>query len=174
MANFLRAKFPFLIAVALCAALFFGCATLTSPKIEPSDFQMLAGPKWIGTLTYLDYGDGQKTSIASTLSVTQLAEDKLKWDFDYQYPDEPKANNISTYIFSTDGSMIGDEKIVQKNTLADGTIKIISEQKSQDNSKPALLRFTRLISAKNFSIKKEVMVEGEKTFFERNEYRWKR
>jgi hypothetical protein len=151
-----------------------GCAAISTPKIEPTDFQILTGDKWTGTLSYLDYGNGQKTSIASTLSVKQSADDKLKWVFDYQYPDEPKASQKRDVILSADGGMIDGDKVVEKQYLPDGTLKFVTEKDGRDNNKPALLRNTYSISSTNFSIKKEVKMEGEKVFFERNEYRWKR
>jgi hypothetical protein len=172
--NILRAKGFFLAGVAVNAAILFGCASLAAPKIEPSDFQILTGAKWNGILTYLDYGNGQKTSIASTLSVTQSTEDKLKWTFDYQYPDEPKANQKSEVLLSADGRTVDGARVVEKIYLPDNTLKLTTEKDGKDNQKTAVLRYTYLLSATKFSIRKQVKLEGMGGFFERNEYSWKR
>ncbi|MGB8855132.1 MAG: hypothetical protein WCC58_00505 [Burkholderiales bacterium] len=153
---------------------FSGCASAPTREIDPADFHVLAGNQWVGTLTYLDYGNGRKTSIASTLVVTQSSDNKLKWIFNFQYPDEPKANQKSDVMLAADGGMVDSNTVVEKKYLPDGTLKFVTERNDKDNNKAALLRYTYLYTATKLSIKKEVKYEGASDFIERNEYSWKR
>lgn len=151
-----------------------GCAAMPAPKIEPADFQVLTGNIWVGTLTYLDYGSGQKTSIASTLTVTQSTEDKLKLKFDYQYPDEPKANKKSDVMLAADGATVDGYKVIEEIYLPDGMLKLVTQRNDKDNNKAATLRYSYFYTATKFSIKKEVKYDGINDFIECNEYSWKR
>jgi len=45
---------------------------------------------------------------------------------------------------------------------------------NEGNDRSAVIRFTYLLNAKNFSIRKEVGYEDEDQFFERNSFDWKR
>lgn len=160
-----------LISVLLIAASF---PALAAAKVKVDDFQHLAGAQWTGTLTYLDYGRNKKVSIPSRLSVTRSDTERRSWIFEYQYPDEPQANDKQIVAIGKDGKTIGDAKVVERTTLADKSLRIVTEKAGTDNDKPALFRYTYLLSAKSFSIKKEVRYEGASEFFERNEYSWKR
>ncbi len=162
---------------ALAIYFFFlcvGCATLSPQKIDATDFQVLTGKQWVGALTYLDYSNGQKTTIASNLIVSLSSEDPSKWIFDYQYPDEPKANSKYGLVISSDGGMLDGKKVVEKVYLPDRTLKLVTEKYDKDNNKTALLRYTYLFNATNFSIRKEVKYDGASEYLQRNEYSWKR
>jgi hypothetical protein len=157
----------------IVSSLFAG-VSVKSPKIKGDDLKRLTGERWTGTLTYLDYGRNKKVSIPSNLVVIRSAENKRTWIFEFQYPNEPQANSKRTLTIGADGRTFGEETIVARTTLADKTLKIVTEKKGTDNDKQALFRFTYLLSATNFSIKKEVRYEGASDFFERNEYTWRR
>lgn len=162
------------IAVLLISSSFLGLGFSSAPKIKSKDLQLVAGAQWTGTLTYLDYGKNKKVSIGSNLIVTQSADDKRAWIFDYQYPKEPKANSRETVTISRNGKTIDGETIIGRKKLDDGTLEIITEKTGEDDDKKSLFRFTYLIGKKSFSIKKEVKYDGTTEFFVRNEYSWKR
>ena len=143
-------------------------------KVKTKDLQNLTGAQWTGALSYLDYGKNAKVSILSNLTVAQPKNDKSSWIFEYQYPDEPKANNKKTVVISKDGKTFDGESVIEKTSLADKTIKIVTEKSGTDNDKKALFRYTYLLNKSSFSIKKEVKYEGTTDFFVRNEYNWKR
>lgn len=147
---------------------------MPTQEIDPADFHVLAGNQWVGMLTYLDYGNGWKTSIASTLIVTQSSDNKLEWIFNFQYPDEPKANQENARLIGKDGATIDGETVIEKKYLADRTLKLVTEQTGKDNNKTALLRYTYLMQATTFTITKEVKYEATGEFFVRNEYNWNR
>lgn len=142
--------------------------------VKPEDFRSLTGDRWTGTLVYLDYRSNKEVSIASNLTVTQSPGDKLIMIFEYEYPNEPKANSKEKVKLTSDGSSINDEKVVKRENLDGGILRLVTERRSKDNDRDALFRYTYLIAASSFSIKKEVQPEGSNTFFERNRYTWRR
>jgi hypothetical protein len=101
-------------------------------------------------------------------------EDKWSWVFEYTYPDEPKANNEEIVRLSKDGKTLNGEVVMERTGLPDGTVRLVTEKKGEDNRRGASIRFTYLLNSKSFSIKKEVRYDDENEFFARNEYSWKR
>ena len=157
--------FKSLVITLIAIAAFIG-----KPIIGASDIKILEGEKWIGTLTYLDYTSNKKTSILANLRVVANSADKNSWIFYNEYPEEPNANGSETITLSSDGSMFGDEKVVERNKLLGGTIKIITV-KEKDKKK---YRYTYLISPEIFSIRKEEKGEHDSAYFERNTYSFSR
>ena len=136
--------------------------------------QILTGAPWSGTLTFLDYRSKKKVSIPSNLNVRPNGEDEWSWVFEYEYPDEPQANSKEIIQLSKDGSSMNGEVVLERISLPDKTVRFVTEKKGQDNNRSASFRFTYLINAKSFSIRKDVRYEGEEQFFERNAFDWKR
>ena len=160
-------------ALALAASL-RSLAAQPVPRIEPADVQRLAGAPWKGSLTYLDYTSRKPVSIASTLVVTRADAEGRSWRFDYQYPDEPKANSASSVTIAGDGSTIDGERVTARSVLAGGIVRIVTEQSGQDDRRPAVFRFTYLLGDSSFSRRKEVKFEGTADYFERHTYSWTR
>jgi hypothetical protein len=150
----------------------FGFVNLKTRKIKSSDFKLLTAGQWKGKLTYQDYRSNKKVSILSNLTVTESNEDKLSWIFEYEYPDEPKANKKLIVKISKDGKTFDEETVVERANLPNKILRIVTTNNGTDNDKPAVFRHTYLLSKKSFSIKKEVKYEGTQEFFERNEYSW--
>ena len=163
-----------LILALLIGSLSFGSVSIKEAKIQRDDVQLLTGAQWAGTLTYLDYRSNKKVSIPANLTVKPNGDDKWSWVFEYQYPDEPHANSSEIIRLSKDGRSMNDEAVLERTSLPDGTVRFVTEKKGEDNNRSAAFRYTYLLNAKNFSIKKEVRYENEKQFFERNEFSWKR
>jgi len=149
-------------------------STAQSAVISTGDLQIVEGPKWRGTLTYLDYSSNKKTSIKSELTVTRLAKEPAAWLLNYEYPDEPKANRSSKAQVLNEGRSFFGEDVIEKTKLPDGTVKLVTTQAGSDNDKRALFRYTYLINSRSFSIKKEVRIDGTDMYFERNTYSWSR
>ena len=163
-----------LILALLIGSLSFGSVSIKEAKIQRDDVQLLTGAQWAGTLTYLDYRSNKKVSIPANLSVKPNGDDKWSWVFEYQYPDEPHANSSEIIRLSKDGRSMNDEVVLERTSLPEGTVRFVTEKKGKDNNRSATFRYTYLLNAKNFSIKKEVRYENENQFFERNEFSWKR
>ena len=162
------------VLALLIGSQIFGLVSTKESSITRDDLQVLTGVQWSGTLTYLDYRSNKKVSIPTNLIVRPNGEDKWSWVFEYRYPDEPKANSEEIVRLSKDGKTINGEVVLERTSLPDRTVRFVTEKKGQDNNRPAVIRFTYSLSAKTFSIKKEVRYEDENQFFERNEYFWKR
>ena len=158
----------------LIALVFLVSASAQTAKISPDDLKGLEGSQWIGTLTYLDYSSNKKTAIKSNVTISRVAADKFTWTFEYQYPDEPKANSQDSVILSPDGKTLDGETVIERSKLPDGTLKFVTTKNGEDNGKKALYRFTYLASKNNFSVKKEARLEGTTEYFVRNEYAWTR
>ncbi len=161
-----------IICLLLVASPVFGFINFNAPKIKSGDFKLLINGQWKGKLTYQDYRSNKKVSILSNLTVTESKEDKLSWIFEYEYPDEPKANKKSIVKISKDGKTFDDETVVERTNLPNKTLKIVTTNNGIDNDKPAVFRHTYLLSKKSFSIRKEVKYEGTQEIFKRNEYSW--
>jgi hypothetical protein len=152
----------------------FGSVFLKEARIKIDDLQILTGTQWSGTLTYLDYRSKKKISIPANLNVSPNGADKWSWIFEYVYPDEPQANSREIVRLSKDGRSINGEVVLERIGLPDNTVRLVTEKKGEDNNRSASIRFTYLINAKRFSIRKEVRYEDEDQFFERNGFDWKR
>lgn len=159
---------------ALLASAFAALFPQQSPRISAEEIRRLTGARWMGTLTYLDYRSNKKVSIPSNLTVTQSAGDESSWAFEYEYPEEPKANGKQTLKLSDDGAVFDGETVVERAGLDGGGFRLVTVKRGRDNDKEALFRFTYTFEGKTFSIKKEVRPEGAADFFERNTYSWKR
>ena len=160
--------------VLLAASAFVGLAQQQSPKVSAEDLRRLTGARWTGTLTYLDYRANRQVSIPSNLTVTQAAGDETSWVFEYEYPDEPKANGKRSLKLSDDGAVFDGETVVERASLDGGGFRLVTVKRGKDNEKEALFRFTYTLEGSTFNIKKEVRAEGAAEFFERNRYSWKR
>lgn len=158
---------------ALLAA-FVGLVPQQSPRVSAEDLRKLAGARWTGTLTYLDYRSNKPVSIPSNLIVMQVEGDENAWVFEYEYPDEPKANGKQTLKVSDNGGVFDGETVVEKTSLDGGGFRLVTVKRGRDNDKDALFRFTYTLDGPAFSVKKEVKPEGSSEFFERNRYSWKR
>ena len=162
------------VSCLLVALSVFAPAFAQAPRVSAEDLRRLTGARWAGALVYLDYRSGKEVSIRSRLTVTESNEGGPSWVFDYEYPDEPKANGRKTWTLGAGGTTINDETVVEKTRLGDGTLKVVTERRGKDDDRDALFRFTYLIAASRFSVRKEVRPEGAAEFFERNRYSWER
>ena len=145
-----------------------------TPRLKPDDLVPLLGGPWMGTLTYRDYSSNKEVSIPSNLTVTRSIEQNRTWIFEYEYPKEPKANSKESVVISEDGTSIDDEKLVARETLASGVLRLVTERRGKDNDENALIRHIYLISESRFLVTKEVRPENSTTFLERNRYSWRR
>lgn len=146
-------------------------AGLSAQSLKPSDLKPLEGTKWSGTLTYLDYSSGKPTSIQADLRVAKTA--KRSWAFAFEYPREPKANSVESYILSDDGKTFDGETVTSKSKK-NGVLTFVTSKVGKDNDRAATIRHTFTIGKTKFTIKKEVRIDGEQDYFERNAYTWSR
>lgn len=144
------------------------------PRALPADFDLLVGPLWRGTLTYLDYTSHQPVSIKSTLSVTRLAGDDPRWDLRLGYDDEPHANKGDTAALTEGGRLFDGALVTEREVLAGGAVRVVTESDGEDDNKPARLRHVYTMGPAAASLQKLVRYGGAGEFIERNIYRWTR
>jgi hypothetical protein len=149
-------------------------ASAQPARISANDLKPLEGKTWNGSLTYLDYTSKKKTTIRSNINIVRKPSDKFTWIFDLQYPLEPGANSRDEAVLSPDGGSFDGEAVIERTKLPDGSLRFVTQKKGRDDNRDAILRHTYLISKKSFSIRKDVKIEGEQDFFERNTYTWTR
>lgn len=168
------------VSLLTCLSIAPGCAAAPAAQHEPaaahpSDFDLLQGGPWSGTLTYLDYSSGKSTTIRSTLQVTRAAEGS--WKFAVGYNDEPHANAADEVHLEQGGRTLRSDDSVEhvvRRTSSGNTIELVTEQSGEDNGKPALIRRVRTITRDEYSLAKFIRPEGQPDFFKRHEYRWTR
>lgn len=157
--------------IGLLFALLFAACVVSGQAVAGKDLKMLEGAAWTGSLTYLDYGSGKKTTIKSDLRVVKKSDGV--WTFEYTYPDEPKANGNSDVSLSADGKTFNGQSVIAREKDR-GTLRIVATKEGEDNKKKALFRYTYLLTKKTFTIRKDVQYVGETEWFERNTYSWTR
>ncbi len=163
-----------LFSVALSASLLFAFVWPQGARVRPEDLRRLTGARWTGTLTYTDYSSNKRVSIPSNLIVTERDGDAASWLFEYEYPKEPKANGKREVMLTGDGATLDGETVVERSSVEGGLLRIVTEKRGTDDDRAALFRYTYLVGASSFSVRKEVRREGAEQFFERNVYSWSR
>lgn len=171
----------------LIAVMFVGCAQperdaetkigASSSAVVPADFDQLTGAPWKGELTYLDYDRKVPVTIKSTLSVARMAggpDGASLWDLRMGYTDEPHADGSEIAALSANGRDFRGEQVVERAMLADGSVRIVTEQDGEDDLTNARFRFVYLLAERRCSIQKLVRLKSADAFFERYIYRWSR
>ncbi len=149
-------------------------ASAQTASISARDLRPIEGKQWTGTLTYLDYTSGKRTTIKSNIVVTHSGSDALSWTFEMYYPLEPAANGKDDVKLSLDGRTFNGEAVIESTRLPGGILRVVTTAPGKDDNRDATFRHTYLIGKKTFSIRKEVRFDGTDEFIERNIYSWER
>lgn len=165
----------FLVALLVAA----GCSTSEQPtdsdaRICAHDIDALAGPAWTGTLTYVDYESGRRTTIDSSFVVRRVGESPPAWEFGVGYSTEPHADAREVVALSSDGRSLGDERVILRESLPDGGVQIVTESDGEDDGRAARFRFEHTVTPREYTRRKLVRFDGDSEFFERHTYRWTR
>ena len=162
---------PVKAAIACC--LVFITTTGYTQTISSDDFKPLEG-NWKGQLTYLDYSSNKQESIKANASVE--IKKSAKFEMGIYYADEPSQNGKEIYRIKENGTMLNNRKVIERTVQADGTLKIVLEDKGRDGNdkKPATFHHELIISKNMFIITKMVKFDGEENFFQRNQYSFSR
>lgn len=148
-------------------------AVAAQTKISIEDFQPAAGT-WKCQLTYLDYTSGKQESIPANTKVEIKGKSRVKMAI--YYTNEPSRNGKDLYRIRENGTMINDQRVIERTLLADGKLKIVLESKGPDGNdhKPATFHHELLIGKNTFTMTKRVRFDGEENFFQRNQYAFTR
>lgn len=145
--------------------------------LKASDIDRLTGTDWRGSLEYRDYTTNKQTTIRSTLLFTRLparTDGASAWDMRVGYNDEPNENSRDTVLLSPDGRTFHGQRLIELGELSDGTLRFVTEQDGQDNSRSARFQFVYLLDASTVSIQKLVRYAESEPYTERHIYRWAR
>ena len=153
-------------------SLLFSYNSLAQTTISASDFKSAIG-SWSGTLTYINYSDGEPFSMPVELRIVPI-EETNNFTFYFSFPDEPHANSEEIFSISDGGTMLNGEPVISKRLLEDGNLEIVTESFGTDDNKPATIRETYIIGADVFITKKEVLFTDQEDWINRNEFNFKK
>ncbi|HEU4454609.1 MAG TPA: hypothetical protein VFR81_16195 [Longimicrobium sp.] len=157
------------VALAGCAGAMRG-APADPPVVREDDLRQLSGAQWKGTLRSRDLQTNLITTVPAHVTVTQSSDDPLAWIFSYEYPREPRASRRHTVVLSADGRSIDDAKVVERRTLADGTLRVVTWKASREGDRYLAYRNVYLIGGSRASIRKEVIYDRSAEYVERNTF----
>lgn len=153
---------------ALTFIMLFSMSLVAQNTVTMDVLRPLFGKEWAGTLTYLDYGSKEQTSIQVAMTVEPVNDYEIEVTF--AYPGEESANSTSRITFSEDGKTFNGQNVVAVESLGNGVTEILTSEYGEDDGKHALLTYTYVIGQNIYSNEKFVLYEGEDRAILRNSY----
>lgn len=159
-----------LLLVLIC----FNTLLSAQSKKPKSPLANLPGT-WKGTLTYIDYGSEKPYTMPANIIIKPIASSP-NYLIENIYPDEPKANSIDTFYVTSDCKMIDDCEVKTITKLKNDQVKIVAQRIGVDgnDSKKGLIKQTYLLGKTTYTIKKEVLFDGESKWMLRHKYSFKK
>ncbi len=157
----------------VCLLLLISGSTLAHERghghgVSMADLARLAGDGWSGSLTYLNYGSDERSTIPVNLQVRTPKGRTMAYAI--QYPGEEAYNSKEKLELSRDGGELNGDAITDRLETADGALVIRTLGRGEDDDRPADIEFVYSIDDERFSITKNVRFEGTKDWIKRNEY----
>lgn len=151
------------------AALIFLQSPVISQRVSINDFKNIEG-SWSGQLTYLDYTSNKQESINANMKGHTKGNNQFELDF--RYPGETGKGGSDVYSLQKNGRAINGMKVLERTESSDGSLKIVLEDKGKDgnDNKKATFNFILEMGNNKFVMTKMVKFDGEKEFFQRNQY----
>lgn len=146
-------------------------STIAQTTISLEDFKILNNTSWEGTLTYLDYQNGEVVPVDCKMQMR--ITDKLI-ETDIQYTWEPKKNVQAKTKIRKNGTHLGKQKVISKTINKNGTIQLTTINKGKDDNKKATMFYTYEFNSSSYKVLKEVQFKGSNERFMRNTYEYKR
>ncbi len=136
------------------------------------DFKNLIGC-WQGTLNYSGTLIRKPYTTTAELVVKQIGNSD-KFEFLNIYTKDPGDKSCDTITISKDGRKLNDETIISKRCTGEGNVEIITEVSGfdHDNNKAAIVRQTYTIGTDLYIYKKQVQLEGQADWLERQEFKY--
>ena len=191
------------LGLGLAASIVTACSTLPqkmtedksaklsepAPIVSQSDFMMLTGGSWNGTLTYLDYSSGTRVTIPAGAKIMPKGD---KISVLISYPEEPWEDSKETLSFSKDGRELDGHTLISRSTHALANLgldaknfnmttlpdimftRFVTEHDGKDNGKPAKIRMQYIVHPKALGIYKNVKTDENESFVNRNVYSFTR
>lgn len=159
-------------ALAACSGVDPSDVDPSGPVVTPSDFKIIAGERWTGDLTYLDYSSDKRVTIPANATVEVVSATTLKYSI--SYPEEPWEDTKAKLKRSKSGRLLDGHVVTSRDLRADGTVALTTLHKGEDNNQAADIRMTYVLSASEFAIEKDVRFQDGAAFVNRNIYRFTR
>jgi len=170
------------IITAFCATFTItGCHSLPSDmpvvseasllRVTTDEFRVLEGAPWAGELEYLNYGRDDRSSIPVGLKVDVLSDTEVQYAL--KYPGEAQHNAKEIFRLTAGGTELGGARLVSRQEEK-GVLEIVTRGSGQDDGKLAEIEMVYVLSARSFTMRKNVKFEGSENYFNRNEYRFTR
>ncbi len=136
--------------------------------ISPEDLKNLIGC-WRGNLNYSGTIIRKPYKTTAELVVKQIS--KFKFTFLKIYSKQPGDSSLDTITISGDGRKFKDETIKSKRHTSNSNLEIITEELGFDHdyNKSAILRTTYTIGKNIYTYTKEVQLEGQADWKEREQ-----
>jgi len=156
----------------------FGVDAPTGPDsgngmaVTIDDFRRLEGDNWEGSLSYLNYGSDNRSTIPVKAAIKVLGKKALQYAI--QYPGEEQYNAKERLKLSSDGTRIDGFIITSREQTADGMLILTTEGTGRDDNRPAEVQLIYTVAADRFSIRKNVRFKSSEAYLNRNEYSFRR
>ena len=140
----------------------------------PTEFKSLIGC-WQGTLNYSGTIIRKPYTTTAGLVVKQIGNCN-KLEFLLIYTKDPGENVADTISISTNGRKINQQTIKSKRVTTEGNVEIITEVAGfdHDNNMAALIRQTYTIGKQLYTFKKQVQLQGQTDWLDRQEFTYER
>ena len=155
----------------MCASV---SATAQTAKIKSSDFEVLTGPAFSGTLTTHNHLLGTTETVNIKLTVRASKEEKNTFTFTYEFPDDATQNEAETMAIVSGGRFLNNQEVAERTQLPNGAVRIITEE-AQAEGKRAGFYVNRYLLGKNtFSLRVVEQVRDQESFRPVETYELKR
>lgn len=136
--------------------------------VTSTDFSVLVGDGWAGSLRYLDFSSNTEKAIP--VEIRFESPGKRKVVYRIKYPGEAQHNAKEQLKWSRDGREINGQDIVSRSRKPNGALVLVTRGNGRDNNQSAEIRMTYSLNDTALTISKDVRYEGETDFFRRNSY----
>jgi hypothetical protein len=144
------------------------------PIISTAALKNLIGC-WQGTLNYSGTIIRKPYTTTAELVVKQIGASS-SFEFLHIYTKDPGEKVADTITISKDGRKLNNGTITSERYTSEGNLEIITEFAGfdHDNNKAAIIRQTYTIGEQFYTYKKQVQLEGQTDWLERQEFLYAR
>ena len=150
----------------------------STPRISGSDLSPASASDWRGTLTYRDYGTGKSVQLNTAMRGQLLRADQLILIFDYEEPNKSHVFGADTLAVGPDGTSVRWDgttfAVITRQMLPARTLRLVLEGPGRDDNRVVTIRKTVLLSAHQFSVRKQVRFAADTALIQRNHYQLSR
>lgn len=162
----------FSLLVTISPTTFADTEEAAQVTVSMEDFDVLAGDGWEGSLTYLNYGSDQRSTIPVKMAIEILGKHSLR--IAIRYPGEEQYNDAEKIKISRNGKRVDGYDLVARELQPDGALVLTAIGSGRDDDRKADIQMVYFISANEFRIEKNVRFDQDDNFFNRNVYLFSR